>query len=161
MFFSRNFVTGRGATKRSLNKNNGNLYHVFPTHYIQFYFLFIYQQAICARRNLQFNSCASQSLKIWGYCSHVKATSYSIAIKTKHWQTKFVSPHQRIICWAFKEEKGVAERRINCIIIPKYNETQQKSYIHWVRLYFLINWPSCFRSELTPLQKKALIAVKF
>ena len=38
-----------------------------------------------------------------------------------------------------KEEKGVAARKINCSIIPKYNETQQKSYIHRLRLYFLIN----------------------
>ena len=74
---------------------------------------------------------------------------------TKHWQTKFVSPHQRITCWAFKEEKGVGERRINCSIIPKYNETQQNSYIHWVRLYFLINWPSCFQSELANLAKES------
>ena len=128
-----------------------DLYRIIRQDSLQFYLLFIYQQAIWARRNLQFNSCASQSLKSWGlgllhalrhrvlgcsidYCSHVKATSYSIVIKTKHWQTKFVSSHQRIICWAFKEEKGVGERRINCSIIPKYNENQQKSYIHWVSL---------------------------
>ena len=91
------------------------LYRIIRQDSLQFYLLFIYQQAICARRNLQFNSCASQSLKSWGlgllyalrhrvlgcsidYCSHVKATSYSIVIKTKHWQTKFVSSHQRILC---------------------------------------------------------------
>ena len=74
-------------------------------------------------RNLQYNSCASQGFKNWGlgllhalgdkvlgcsvpYCSHVKSTSYSIAIERKHWQTKFVSSHQRIVCWAFKIEGG-------------------------------------------------------
>ena len=68
---------------------------------LQFYLQFIYQQAICARRNLQFNSCSSQGFKSWGlgllhalgyrvlgcsihYCSHAKSISYSIAIKTKH-----------------------------------------------------------------------------
>ena len=131
------------------------LYRIIRQDFLQFYLLFIYQQAICARRNIQFNSCVCQGFKSWGlgllhalrymvlgcsihYCSHVKATSYSIAIKTEHWHTTLVPPYQRIICWAFKEEKGVGERRINCSLIPKYNEMQQK-FLHTLSSSLLLN----------------------
>ena len=43
-------------------------------------FAFIYQQAICARRNLQFNSCASQGFKSWGL-GLLHALGYSVGIQ--------------------------------------------------------------------------------
>ena len=58
----------------------------------------------------------------------MKYISFNLEIVVCVVQVKYISFNLEIV--VFKEEKGVGERRINCSIIPKYNETQQKSYIH-------------------------------
>ena len=59
---------------------------------------FIYQQAICAERNLQFNSCASEGFKIWGL-GLLHALGYSVGIPYIY--VRMLTNFSKFLCMCF------------------------------------------------------------